>query len=177
MATALISAITDRTIRNDVGMTGELTLTGRVLAIGGLKEKVLAAHRAGIRCMIAPLANKPDWADLPRTVRRDIQFDWVESMDQVIKIALKSPDSQPAVLVLQPEESADLVEAEMDDDAVTEPDGMTSDTTVVQSDTSDASKPRAAKESRRGGGRRNKKAPPGTPSVNLMPPSRITYEF
>jgi ATP-dependent Lon protease len=177
MATALISAITDRAVRNDVGMTGELTLTGRVLAIGGLKEKVLAAHRAGIRCMIAPLANKPDWADLPRTVRRDIQFDWVESMDQVIKIALKSPDSQPAVLVLQPEESADLVEAEMDDDAVTEPDGMTSDTTVVQSDTSDASKPRAAKESRRGGGRRNKKAPPGTPSVNLMPPSRITYEF
>src|SRR5437667_3549715 len=103
MATALISAITERPVRNDMAMTGEITLTGRVLAIGGLKEKVLAAHRAGIRCMMAPLANKPDWAELPRAVRRDIQFDWVETMDQVIKLALRPIDNQPAVPVAQPE--------------------------------------------------------------------------
>jgi ATP-dependent Lon protease len=177
MATALISAITERPVRNDVAMTGEITLTGRVLAIGGLKEKVLAAHRAGIRCMMAPLANKPDWAELPRAVRRDIQFDWVETMDQVIKLALRPADSQPAVPVAQPEENVERIEAEIDGDAITEPDRMDSDTTSVQ--TSEAPKPRAAKESRRGGGRRTRKAPPlESPSVNLMPQEDIfSFEF
>jgi ATP-dependent Lon protease len=176
MATALISAITERPVRNDVAMTGEITLTGRVLAIGGLKEKVLAAHRAGIRYMIAPLANKPDWADLPRAVRRDIQFDWVDSMDQVIKLALKPAEIQPAVPVAHSEPDVERIDTEMDGDAMTEPDGMSSDTASVQ--TSEAAKPMAAKENRRAGSRRNKKAPSTAPSsVNLMPPARTTYEF
>ncbi len=188
MATALISAVTDRPVRSDLSMTGEITLTGRVLAIGGLKEKVLAAHRAGIRCMIAPLANKPDWAELPRAVRRDIQFDWVESMDQVIKLALRPADSLPAVLITQPGESISRLEAEAESDVIRVggPEGtppmpsiMKRDTNSVQ--TSDTSKPRAAKESRRGGGaaRRNKKMPPAdAPSANLMPQDDfLNFEF
>jgi ATP-dependent Lon protease len=100
MAAALISALTRRPIRSDVAMTGEITLTGRVLAIGGLKEKVLAAHRAGSKYVIAPMANKPDWDDLPRTVRREVEFVWVETMDQVVAWALRPPaDEDPAVPV------------------------------------------------------------------------------
>ena len=72
-------------------MTGELTLTGRVLTIGGLKEKVLAAHSAGIKYVLAPVGNKPDWADLPRTVRRELEFIWVETMDQVVALGLAAP--------------------------------------------------------------------------------------
>jgi ATP-dependent Lon protease len=100
IATAIISAITRRSVRSDVAMTGEITLTGRVLAIGGLKEKVLAAHRAGSKYVVAPLANKPDWADLPRTVRRELEFIWVETMDQVVAWALR-PEvvDEPAVHV------------------------------------------------------------------------------
>lgn len=98
MATALISALTRRPVRSDVAMTGEITLTGRVLAIGGLKEKTLAAHRAGIKLVIAPASNKPDWNDLPRTVRRELEFTWVENMDQVVEQALQAePVSDPAV--------------------------------------------------------------------------------
>jgi len=104
MATALISAITRRPVRSDVGMTGEITLTGRVLGIGGLKEKALAVHRAGIKHMIAPAANKPDLTELPATVRRELEFIWVETMDQVIDIALRSPETQPAVAVAGQEE-------------------------------------------------------------------------
>jgi ATP-dependent Lon protease len=99
MATALISAITRRPVRSDIGMTGEITLTGRVLGIGGLKEKALAVHRAGIKYMIAPAANKPDLSELPPAVRREMEFIWVETMDQVIDIALRSPETQPAVAV------------------------------------------------------------------------------
>jgi ATP-dependent Lon protease len=90
MATALISALTKRPVRSDLAMTGEITLTGRVLAIGGLKEKTLAAHRAGMTHLIAPASNKPDWNELPRTVRRELDFIWVETMDQVIEWALRS---------------------------------------------------------------------------------------
>jgi len=100
MATAVISALSHRPVRSDVAMTGEITLTGRVLAIGGLKEKVLAAHRAGSKYVIAPMANKPDWTDLPRTVRREIEFIWVETMDQVIAWALRPAGGEdPAVPV------------------------------------------------------------------------------
>ena len=99
MATALISAITRRPVRSDVCMTGEITLTGRVLAIGGLKDKVLAAHRAGIINIIAPLANKPDWAELPPAARRHLQFHWVDTMDGVVQAVLLPPEIQQAVLV------------------------------------------------------------------------------
>ena len=71
MATALISALTRRPVRSDTWHDRRDNTHGRVLAIGGLKEKVLAAHRAGMKYVIAPMATKPDWADLPRTVRRE----------------------------------------------------------------------------------------------------------
>lgn len=103
LATALISAITRRPVKSDMAMTGEITLTGRVLAIGGLKEKALAVHRAGIKKIIAPAANKPEWSEMPQTIKRDLEFSWVESMDQVIDLILHNADAQPAVPVVAPE--------------------------------------------------------------------------
>ncbi len=92
MATALISAITRRPVRNDIAMTGEITLRGRVLAIGGLKDKTLAAHRSGIRRIIAPLDNHRDIVKVPEKIREEMEFNFVESMDQVIELALMSND-------------------------------------------------------------------------------------
>ncbi len=89
MATALVSALSGRKIRRDVAMTGELTLTGRVLPIGGLKEKILGAIRAGIDEMIIPLDNEADLDDLQEGVRNLLTVHLVEDLDQVIKIALK----------------------------------------------------------------------------------------
>ncbi|MBT8364279.1 MAG: endopeptidase La [Deltaproteobacteria bacterium] len=88
MATALISAILERPIRNEVAMTGEVTLRGRVLPIGGLKEKSLGALRAGIRKIIFPEKNKKDLAEIPPNVKRKIQFIPVRNMEQVLEIAL-----------------------------------------------------------------------------------------
>lgn len=88
MTTALISALTDRAVRRDVAMTGEVTLRGRVLEIGGLKEKVIAAHRAGIKEIIVPKTNEKDYYKFPQNVKDDIKFHFVESMDEVTKIAL-----------------------------------------------------------------------------------------
>jgi ATP-dependent Lon protease len=105
MATAIISVITQRPVRSDIGMTGEITLTGRVLPIGGLKEKALAAHRAGIKYIVAPASNKPDWSELPRTVRQDLEPIWVENMDDVIAAVLRESQAQPAVPVAK---SADI---------------------------------------------------------------------
>jgi ATP-dependent Lon protease len=88
MAAALISAFSDRPIRNDVAMTGEVTLRGRVLPIGGLKEKSLGALRAGIRKIIIPEKNKKDLTEIPALVRRKIKFIPVGHMDQVLENAL-----------------------------------------------------------------------------------------
>jgi ATP-dependent Lon protease len=88
LTTALISAMTGRAVRRDVAMTGEVTLRGKVLPIGGLKEKTLAAHRAGIKTFILPKDNAKDIAELPRKVREDLQLIPVSSMDEVLKIAL-----------------------------------------------------------------------------------------
>ena len=88
MATALASALTARPVRRDVAMTGEVTLRGRVLPIGGLKEKVLAAHRAGIKVVILPQENRRDLDELPSNVRRKLQFVLVEHMDEVLNTAL-----------------------------------------------------------------------------------------
>jgi ATP-dependent Lon protease len=88
MATALISALTRRPARRDVAMTGEITLRGRVLPIGGLKEKVLAAHRAGITTVILPKRNMQDLRDVPPEVVKDLRFLPVERMDEVLAIAL-----------------------------------------------------------------------------------------
>nr|MBP8251870.1 endopeptidase La [Herpetosiphon sp.] len=93
LTTALISAMTGRAVRRDVAMTGEVTLRGRVLPIGGLKEKTLAAHRAGIKTFILPKENAKDLVDLPEKVRQDLTLIPVETMDEVINIALN-----PAVI-------------------------------------------------------------------------------
>ena len=101
MATALISALTKRPVRGDTAMTGEITLRGRVLAIGGLREKALAAHRHGVRRLLAPKENERELAKLPANVRRDIEFIFVSSMDQVIAEAIMLDDSQVEMLVDQ----------------------------------------------------------------------------
>ncbi len=88
ITTALVSALTKVAVRKDVAMTGEVTLRGRVLEIGGVKEKVIAAHRAGIKTIILPKSNKKDLEDIPKTVLRDLKFVFVDHMDQVLKIAL-----------------------------------------------------------------------------------------
>jgi len=88
MATALASALTQRKVRKDVAMTGEITLRGRVLPVGGVKEKLLAAHRAGIRTVILPKENEKDLEELPENVRLDLTIKLVEHADEVLKIAL-----------------------------------------------------------------------------------------
>ncbi len=88
MATALISALMRRPVRNDTAMTGEITLLGRVLPIGGVKDKALAAHRSGIRRLILPEENRRDVIRIPENVRQDMEFIFVESMDQVITAAI-----------------------------------------------------------------------------------------
>ena len=90
IATALISALTGKKVHRDVGMTGEITLRGRVLPIGGLKEKLLAAHRAGIFEAILPLDNKRDLPDLPELIKGSMKLNFVESMDEVLEIALEA---------------------------------------------------------------------------------------
>jgi len=94
MATALVSAVTQRAARHDVAMTGEITLSGRVLPIGGLKEKVLGAARAGIVEIVLPKENEPELEDLPEEVRNSLIFHPVESLDQVLAIALRSRDAK-----------------------------------------------------------------------------------
>lgn len=88
MATALISALTGRPVRKEVGMTGEITLRGRVLPIGGLKEKTLSAHRAGLKKIILPKENEKDLDDIPESVRKELTFVLVSHMDEVLKHAL-----------------------------------------------------------------------------------------
>jgi ATP-dependent Lon protease len=88
MATALISALTGRLVSKEVAMTGEITLRGRVLPIGGLKEKSLAAHRAGIRKVLLPKENERDLRDIPESVRNDLDFIPVSHMDEVLRHAL-----------------------------------------------------------------------------------------
>ena len=88
MATAMISALTKKKVRSDVAMTGEITLRGNVLPIGGLKEKVLAAYREGMHTIILPKENAPDIEDIPESVREKLEFVPVEHMDEVLKTAL-----------------------------------------------------------------------------------------
>ena len=88
MATALVSAMSGRPARKDVAMTGEITLRGRVLPIGGLKEKVLGAHRAGITTIVLPKENEADLEDIPEEVRKVLSFHPVATLDEVLGIAL-----------------------------------------------------------------------------------------
>lgn len=88
IATALISAFTGRKVRRDVGLTGEITLRGRVLPIGGVREKVLAAHRSGLKTVVLPRRNQKDLIDVPKKVRNEVKIAFVDHMDQVLDIAL-----------------------------------------------------------------------------------------
>ena len=88
MATALISALTRRPVRRNVAMTGEVTLRGKVLPVGGIKEKVLAAHRAGVDTILLPEDNRRDYEEIPPHVQKDLTFKFVNHMDQVLAVAL-----------------------------------------------------------------------------------------
>ena len=88
IATSIISTITETPIDKNVAMTGEITLTGNVLAIGGLKEKLLAAHRAGIKKVLIPENNKKDLVEIPKNILKDIEVTTVKNLDEVLKVAL-----------------------------------------------------------------------------------------
>jgi ATP-dependent Lon protease len=89
MATALASLLSRRPVRADVAMTGEITLTGQVLPIGGLKEKALAAQRNRIRCVIAPALNEQDADEIPEHLRKDLEFKFVSEIGEVLDVALQ----------------------------------------------------------------------------------------
>jgi ATP-dependent Lon protease len=131
MATALISALTQRPVRGDTAMTGEITLRGRVLAIGGLKEKALAAHRQGVRRLIAPRDNERDLPKLPANVRRDIEIIFVANMDQVIAEAILLDDRQVENLGESADVMTDKVAAEEHlDDLVATPEPRFDDSAI-----------------------------------------------
>src|SRR5881296_3466389 len=108
LATALVSALTRVPIRKDVCMTGEITLRGKVLPIGGVKEKVLAAHRAGVKNIVLPKDNEKDLADIPKNVLDTLNIYMVQTMDEVLKIALAEPlaGRLPAAAQAEPVDSA-----------------------------------------------------------------------
>jgi ATP-dependent Lon protease len=113
MATALASALTKIPVRKDVAMTGEITLRGKVLPIGGLKEKLLAAHRAGIFEAILPIDNKRDLPDLPDLIKNEMKLNFVETMDEVLELALearlpKLDEETPEALANMPPPTAEL---------------------------------------------------------------------
>jgi ATP-dependent Lon protease len=97
MCTALVSALTNVSVRSDVAMTGEITLRGKILPIGGVKEKLLAAHRAGITHIILPRDNEKDLADIPENVLNALNVKMVETMDEVFESALTGPVPKHAV--------------------------------------------------------------------------------
>jgi ATP-dependent Lon protease len=88
MTTAIVSALTSRAVKKNIGMTGEVTLRGRVLEIGGLKEKVIAAHTAGLREIIHPWENTKDLEKIPEEVRKDLRFHPVKDVSEVLQLAL-----------------------------------------------------------------------------------------
>ncbi len=90
MFTALLSLLTDRCVREDVAMTGEITLRGLVLPVGGIKEKVLAAHRAGIHTVLLPARNRKDWDEIPENAREQLDFHWIERVEELTNLSLTS---------------------------------------------------------------------------------------
>jgi ATP-dependent Lon protease len=109
-----VSAMSGRPVRRDVAMTGEITLRGRVLPIGGVKEKVLGAHRAGISTIILPKDNEADMEDIPEDVRKQLTFHCVSTLDEVFDIALVPIEQPPAVqptLMEEMEEKAETLVA------------------------------------------------------------------
>src|SRR5436853_6158532 len=89
IATAIVSALKNQTVREDVAMTGEITLSGLVLPVGGIREKALAARRFGIKTFVLPALNEPDLIELPEEVRHDMTFVPAETLEQVLKVAFE----------------------------------------------------------------------------------------
>jgi ATP-dependent Lon protease len=114
IATALVSALARVPTHRDVAMTGEITLRGKVLPIGGVKEKVLAAHRAGLKTIVLPKDNEKDLADIPKPVLDVLSVHMVQTMDDVLKIALA--DALPGPIVAPVTEGVDV---EAPDDTIT----------------------------------------------------------
>ncbi len=96
MCTALLSVITGIPVRSDVAMTGEITLRGEVLPIGGLKEKLLAAHRGGINTVVIPAENEKDLAEIPKNIKADLDIRPAKWIDQVLEVALERMPAQDA---------------------------------------------------------------------------------
>jgi ATP-dependent Lon protease len=97
MVTALASLLSGRPVRSDVAMTGEVSLTGRVLPIGGVKQKLLAAHRAGITDVLIPARNEPDLDDVPAGVRDELTIHLVSDVREVLQLALEAASVEPAL--------------------------------------------------------------------------------
>ena len=110
MATSLVSLFTKKLVRNDIAMTGEITLRGRVLPVGGLKEKVLAAKRIGIHHIVVPARNKKDILDIPKQIRQNMHFSYAEKMEDILKIALKHSNDHDQRKI-KPKPSEQLVSA------------------------------------------------------------------
>jgi ATP-dependent Lon protease len=115
LATTLVSALARKMVRKDVAMTGEITLRGKVLPIGGVKEKLLAAHRAGLKAIILPKDNEKDLADIPKAVLDSLDLYLVDNMDEVLKVALAEP---LAVIPAAAGDAAD-VQPVISDDTIT----------------------------------------------------------
>ena len=113
ICTAIVSALTHIPVRCDVCMTGEITLRGKVLPIGGVKEKLLAAHRLGLRTVILPKDNEKDLEEIPVEIQAEMSIRFVEMMDEVLAIALERPlpiVGHPPVAEVEPELSADVAQ-------------------------------------------------------------------
>ena len=96
MFLALTSLFADRTVRSDTAMTGEISLRGLVLPVGGIKEKVVAAHRAGIRRLMLPARNRKDFEDIPEEARKEIEFLWLERVEEAVSAALDASQQDEA---------------------------------------------------------------------------------
>jgi ATP-dependent Lon protease len=96
MFMALVSLMTNRTISSDTAMTGEISLRGLVLPVGGIKEKVVAAHRAGLKRVMLPARNRRDFDDIPEEVRQQLTFTWLERVDDAVASALEADKAKEA---------------------------------------------------------------------------------
>ena len=114
IATAITSALTKTAVKRTVGMTGELTLRGRALEIGGVKEKIIAAHRAGLKTVILPKDNKKDLEDVPKEVIKDLKFMFVNHMDEVLDIALTKPLARRSVGEFHPRQVLHVTPPQVD---------------------------------------------------------------
>ncbi len=111
IATALVSLISGRPVRREVGMTGEITLRGQVLPVGGIKEKVLAAHRSGLKTVILPRYNQADLEEVPDEVKNALQFVFVDSVDEVLEAALEPPPPSPPPIEADQAAPAEVAES------------------------------------------------------------------